>query len=51
MLYNDDTRMKVLRLVREPKRVQARVTGFGVNANIPGIEVWIECRTSVRRKA
>jgi hypothetical protein len=38
-------------LVLDPKRVQARVNGFGVNANIPGIEVWMECETSVRRKA
>src|SRR5215472_14621072 len=37
-------------LVLDPKRVQARVNGFGVNANIPGIEVWMECETSVRRK-
>jgi len=38
-------------LVLDPKRVQARVNGFGVNANVPGIEVWTECETSVRRKA
>ena len=37
-------------LVLDPKRVQARVNGFGLNANIPGIEVWMECETSVRRK-
>jgi hypothetical protein len=37
-------------LVLDPKRVQARVNGFGVNANIPGIEVWMESQTSVRRK-
>lgn len=37
-------------LVLDPKRVQARVNGFGVNSNIPGIEVWMEPRTSVRRK-
>ena len=37
-------------LVLDPKRVQARVNGFGVNANIPGIEVWMDCETSVRRK-
>ena len=37
-------------LVLDPKRVQARVNGFGINANIPGIEVWMECETSVRRK-
>jgi hypothetical protein len=38
-------------LVLDPKRVQARVNGFGVNSNIPGIEVWMEPRTSVRRKS
>jgi hypothetical protein len=38
-------------LVLDPKRVQARVNGFGINANIPGIEVWVESQTSVRRKA
>lgn len=37
-------------LVLDPKRVQARVNGFGINMNIPGIEVWMECQTSVRRK-
>jgi hypothetical protein len=37
-------------LVLDPKRVQARVNGFGVNANIPGIEVWMEPQTSIRRK-
>jgi hypothetical protein len=37
-------------LVLDPKRVQARINGFGVNANIPGIEVWMESRASVRRK-
>ena len=37
-------------LVLDPKRVQARVNGFGVNANIPGIEVWLESQTNVRRK-
>ena len=37
-------------LVLDPKRVQARVNGFGVNANIPGIEVWMDCETSVRRR-
>ncbi len=37
-------------LVLDPKRVQARVNGFGVNANIPGIDVWMESQTSVRRK-
>lgn len=37
-------------LVLDPKRVQARVNGFGINANIPGIEVWMECQTSIRRK-
>ncbi|MCL5670827.1 MAG: hypothetical protein M1423_05950, partial [Acidobacteria bacterium] len=38
-------------LVLDPKRVQARVNGFGVNANIAGVEVWMEPQTSVRRKA
>ena len=38
-------------LTLNPKRVQARVNGFGLNASIPGIEVWMECETSVRRKA
>jgi hypothetical protein len=38
-------------LVLDPKRVQARVNGFGINANIPGVEVWMEHQTSVRRKA
>jgi len=37
-------------LVLDPKRVQARVNSFGTSANIPGIEVWMECTTSVRRK-
>ena len=37
-------------LVVDPKRVQARVNGFGMNANIPGIEVWMDCETSVRRR-
>ncbi|HEX5481718.1 MAG TPA: hypothetical protein VFZ08_03730 [Terriglobia bacterium] len=37
-------------LVLDPKRVQARVNGFGVNTGIPGIEVWTECQASVRRK-
>ena len=37
-------------LVLDPKRVQSRVNSFGISANIPGIEVWIECTTSVRRK-
>lgn len=37
-------------LVLDPKRVQARINGFGINANIPGIEVWMESQTSVRRK-
>ena len=36
-------------LVLDPKRVQARVNGFGVNANIPGIEVWMECETRYLR--
>lgn len=34
----------------DPRRVQARVNSFGVSANIPGVEVWTECTTSVRRK-
>jgi len=38
-------------LVLDPRRVQARVNGFGVNANILGIQVWMECETSVRRKS
>jgi hypothetical protein len=38
-------------LVLDSRRVQARINGFGVNANIPGIEVWMECATSVRRKS
>ncbi len=29
---------------------RARVKGFGVSANIPGVEVWMEPQTSVRRK-
>lgn len=37
-------------MVLDPKRVQARVNSFGINANIPGIEVWTECQTSVCRK-
>jgi hypothetical protein len=37
-------------LVLDPKRVQARVNSFGTNANIPGVEVWLEPQTSVRRK-
>jgi hypothetical protein len=37
-------------LVLDPKRVQARVSTFGTSANIPGIEVWMDCTTSVRRK-
>jgi len=36
--------------VLDPKRVQARVNGFGINANIPGVDVWMEPQTSVRRK-
>jgi hypothetical protein len=36
-------------LVLDPKRVQARVNGFGTNANIPGIEVWMESQATVRR--
>jgi hypothetical protein len=32
-------------------RVQAQVNGFGVNAKIPGIEVLMECETSIRRKS
>ena len=38
-------------LVLDSKRVQSRVNGFGVNARIPGIEVWMECATIVRRKS
>jgi hypothetical protein len=38
-------------LVLDSKRVQARVNGFGVNARIPGIEVWMECEARVRRKS
>jgi hypothetical protein len=38
-------------LILDTKRVQARVNAFGVNANIPGIEVWMEYATSVRRKS
>lgn len=30
--------------------VQARVNGFGINANVSGIGVWMECETTVRRK-
>ncbi len=37
-------------LVLDPRRVQARVEAFRTSANIPGIEVWMECQTSVRRK-
>ena len=37
-------------LVLDPKRVQARVNGFGINANVPGIEVWMESQASVRRR-
>jgi hypothetical protein len=37
-------------LLLDPKRVQARVSTFGTSANIPGIEVWMDCTTSVRRK-
>jgi hypothetical protein len=37
-------------LVLDPKRLRARVSAFGTSANIPGIEVWMECTTSVRRK-
>jgi hypothetical protein len=37
-------------LVLDPKRVQARVSAFGTSANISGIEVWMECTASVRRK-
>lgn len=37
-------------LVLDPKRVQSRVNSFGTSANIPGIDVWMECTTSVRRK-
>lgn len=37
-------------LVLDPKRVQARVSAFGTSADIPGIEMWMECTTSVRRK-
>src|SRR5947208_618553 len=37
-------------LVLDPKRIQAWVNGFGVNASIPGIEVWMESQTCVRRK-
>ncbi len=37
-------------LVLDPKRVQARVNSFGTSTNIPGIEVWMECTISVRRK-
>jgi hypothetical protein len=38
-------------LVLDSRRVQARINSFGVSANIPGIEVWTECQTSVRRKS
>lgn len=37
-------------LTLDPKRVQGRVNSFGTSANIPGVEVWMECETSVRRK-
>jgi len=37
-------------LVLDPKRVQARVDGFGLSANVPGIEVWLEPQTCIRRK-
>jgi hypothetical protein len=37
-------------LVLDLNRVQARVNGFGINANIPDIEVWMESQTAVRRK-
>lgn len=37
-------------LVLDPKRVQARVSTFGTSANTPGIDVWMDCTTSVRRK-
>jgi hypothetical protein len=49
---NCDTCRSVPReyLVLDPRRVQARVNGFGISANIPGIDVWLECTTSVRRK-
>jgi len=36
-------------LVLDPKRVQARINGFGLNADITGIEVWMESETTVRR--
>jgi hypothetical protein len=38
-------------LALDAGRVQARVNGFGINSNIPGVEVWMEPQTSVRRKA
>lgn len=38
-------------LVLDPKRIQARVNGFGINADVPGIEVWMESQASVRRKS
>jgi len=37
--------------VLDPKRVQARVNDFGTNGNIPGVGVWMEPQTSVRRKS
>ncbi|MGH9401899.1 MAG: hypothetical protein ACRD2P_07315 [Terriglobia bacterium] len=37
-------------LVLDPKRVQGRVSTFGTSANIPGIEVWMDCTTSVRQR-
>jgi hypothetical protein len=37
-------------LVLDRRRVEARADGFGSNANIPGIEVWMEPQTSVHRK-
>jgi hypothetical protein len=37
-------------LVLDPRRVQAHVNGLGTSANIPGVEVWMECTTSVRRR-
>jgi hypothetical protein len=36
--------------VLDPKRVQARVNAFGLNANVPDIEVWMEPQTSIRKK-
>jgi len=37
-------------LALDPRRVQSRVDAFRTSANIPGIEVWMECETTVRRK-